>query len=200
MLQSWFRQQDVRRLMQAPVLRRQRGVTLVELLVTMSILVILLTVGVSGMTTLVKRNTRATEVNTMVGHLNYARAQAVLRATDIAVCPVDTSDLAGGCSGGTEDWVDGYAVVQVSDGEVLRVEGGSAVITMRSTVKVLRFQDDGTLAGIGANITFCDVNDDSSDDSSRSNKVIKPVVVIIANTGRVRVSEQTGSGLDPNCS
>jgi prepilin-type N-terminal cleavage/methylation domain-containing protein len=73
--------------MQITTRHRQQGVTLIELLVTMSILVILLTVGVGGMTTVVKRNTRATEVNTMIGHLNFARAQAVMRATTVRVCP-----------------------------------------------------------------------------------------------------------------
>jgi type IV fimbrial biogenesis protein FimT len=178
--------------------QRQQGVTLVELLVTMSILVILLTVGVSGMTTMVKRNARATEVNAMVGHLNYARAQAVLRATTVRVCAVDTSDLAAGCSGGTEAWADGYAVIVEDDGDVLRVEAGTASITMKSTVTAFRFRDDGT--GTAGHIKFCDVEDDAANDSSRSSNVVQPRQVIISGMGRVRISEKTSDNEDIDCS
>jgi type IV fimbrial biogenesis protein FimT len=160
--------------------------------------VILLTVGVGGMTTVVKRNTRATEVNTMIGHLNFARAQAVMRAADIVVCPVDTTDLDAGCQGGTSAWVEGYAIIQADDGEVLRVEAGSRSITMKSTLTEFRFRDDGT--GSPGNITFCDVDDDAANNSNRSSSVVQPLVVVISGMGRVRVSEKTGSGNDPNCS
>jgi type IV fimbrial biogenesis protein FimT len=173
--------------------QRQQGVTLIELLVTMSILVILLTVGVGGMTTVVKRNARATEVNSMVGHLNFARAQAVLRVADIVVCPVDTTDLDAGCQGGTKDWVNGYAVIREDNGEVLRVEEGSRSITIRSSLKVFRFFDDGTFDNVaGANITFCDVDAGSSN-------AVPPRVIIVSSMGRVRVSERTGSNNVPKC-
>jgi type IV fimbrial biogenesis protein FimT len=175
---------------------RQQGVTLIELLVTMSILVILLTVGVGGMTTVVKRNTRATEVNTMIGHLNFARAQAVMRATRVRVCPVELSNLAAGCSGNA--WVDGYAVIVEDDGEVLRVEAGSSSITMTSSASAFRFRDDGT--GTAGNIVFCDVEDDAADDSSRSGKVVQPLTILLSRMGRIRISERDSDNKPLDCS
>lgn len=182
--------------MDIPARRRQRGVTLVELLVTMSILVIMLTMGVSGMTTVVKRNTRATEVNTMIGHLNYARAQAVMRATPVRVCPVDLTDLAAGCSGSA--WVDGYAVIVEDDGEVLRVEAGSDSITMTANRASFRFRDDGT--GTSGSIVFCDIEDDAADDSSRSSSVVSPLSIIISAMGRARISETDDENQPLDCS
>jgi type IV fimbrial biogenesis protein FimT len=181
------------------VLSRQSGVTLIELLVTMSIVVIVLTVGVSGMSTMVKRNSRATEVNAMIGHLNFARAQAILLGRDVMVCPIDTDDLASGCAGGTDDWVDGYAVID-SAGDVLRLESGSRAVTIRSTQSEFRFQGDGTLSGVGGNFLFCDAKDNAASDAARSEKVIDPIFVIVSRMGRLRTSEKNGSGNEADCS
>ncbi len=179
----------------------QQGVTLVELLITLAIAVIMLTLGATGMTSLVQRNTRATAVNAMVGHLNFARVQAVVRATDVAVCPVDTSDLAAGCTGGTEGWVDGYAVIEVGSGDVLRVQTCSESITMESTLSTFRFQDDGTLpSAAGGHITVCDARDDAEDNASRSADLMTPVEIIVSGIGRIRLSDTDGTGNDPDCS
>jgi Tfp pilus assembly protein FimT len=123
----------------------------------------------------------------------------VMRATTVRVCAVDTSDVAAGCSGGTQAWVDGYAVIVEDDGEVLRVEAGSQSITMKSTLTAFRFRDDGTAVSPG-NVTFCDVNDDAANNSNRGSSVVQPLVVVISGMGRIRVSEKDGSGNDPNCS
>jgi type IV fimbrial biogenesis protein FimT len=166
--------------MRASAQPRQTGFTLVELLVTMSIVVILLTVGVSGLTTMVKRNIRAAEVNSMLGHLNFARAQAVMRATDIVVCPVDTSDLAAGCTGGTSDWRKGYAVIEAETGEVLRVETATGSFAIRSTRKAFIFRDDGSLGEtIGGNVSFCDSHDNG----------VEPRRIVISRVGRTRLTE-----------
>lgn len=171
--------------MQISAKRRHQGVTLIELLVTMSIAVILLTVGVGGMTTVVKRNARATEVNAMIGHLNYARAQAVMRAMDITVCPVDRANPAAGCASGadSDSWVNGYAVVEVETGQVLRLEGATRQLLVRSfklsgAPLDFTFEDDGSLAArANGNVRFCDPNPGGIEGRS----------VIVALTGRVRV-------------
>lgn len=171
----------------------QRGVTLVELLVTMSIGVILLTVGVAGMNSLVKRNTRAAEVNAMVGHLNFARAQAIMRARNIRVCPVDADDPAAGCDDDADgtSWVNGYAVVEINStgNTVLRLQEGSDRLRVDSGGRpAFEFEDDGTLRRGGAfgngtfgngTITFCDTQADGIDG----------IDVVISPMGRIRLDE-----------
>ncbi|WP_295888194.1 GspH/FimT family pseudopilin [uncultured Thiohalocapsa sp.] len=176
----------------------QRGVTLVELLVTLSIAVIVLTVGVSGMTTLVKRNTRAAEVNALLGHLNFARAQAIMRAADVIVCPVNTANPSAGCTLSKAAWANGYAVIDADSGAVLRIEQGSDTVTMTSTARGFRFQDDGTATN--GHITVCDADDDAKTNAARADDVLTPVEIIISPVGRVRVSDKDGSGNDPDCS
>jgi|GEM_PF-6619554 len=110
----------------------QQGITLVELLMSMTIAVIVLTVGVSGMTTLAKRHARAVEVNALVGHLNFARAQAIMRALNIRVCPIVPGHAHEGCSATPSDdaWSHGYAVVALDAAgrmtSVLRVQQQAA--------------------------------------------------------------------------
>jgi type IV fimbrial biogenesis protein FimT len=171
--------------------RRQRGVTLIELLVTMSIVVILLTVGVSGMSALVKRNTRVTEVNTMIGHLNFARAQAILRATDVRVCPVDPEHPEAGCSASADgsSWPDGYAIALVDGNdstlEVLRLQEPIDNFSVDSGGrKGFEFKDDGT--GIAGSIEFCDTRADA----------VVGAKIVVSRPGRVRKVEYDCSGGD----
>lgn len=163
------------------------GVTLIELLVTMSVLVILLTVGVSQLGYMVARNTRSTEVNTLVGHLNFARAEAIFRATDVCVCPVDLGDPTS-CT--NTAWSDGYAVVDEDAAEPLRLHKGSKniVITDNSNGQEYCFKDDGSV-GSGGTFTFCDARDDAADDSARANSVADPVKLVVSRPGRILLSE-----------
>lgn len=167
----------------------QRGVTLVELLITMSIVVILITVGVSGMRMVIKRNARAAEVNTMVGHLNFARAQAIMRAANVRVCPADPHDLSAGCDAAPSDgsWSDGYASVELDaaggTASVLRVQQGARAVDIIGNRVCFEFEDDGTLkfggcSGPGS-IRFCDPDPDGMDAAR----------VVVSSMGRIRLEE-----------
>jgi type IV fimbrial biogenesis protein FimT len=173
------------------------GVTLIESLVALGVLVIVLTLGVSGLTRLVKHNARSTEINAMVGHLGFARAEAIVRAREVVVCAVDAADLEGGCIGGTSGWADGYAVIDVASGEVLRFERGISGIKIKSNVSRYTFEDDGSLtAAAGGSLSFCDARDTARTDAERSADVTEPRKVVISGAGRVRVS----AAADINCS
>jgi type IV fimbrial biogenesis protein FimT len=165
------------------------GVTLIELIVALGVLVILLTIGVSGLTRLVTHNTRTTEINAMVGHLSFARAEAIVRASEVVVCAVDALGLEGGCIGGTSGWADGYAVIDVASGEVLRFERGVAGIKIKSNVSRYTFEDDGSLTtAAGGSLIFCDARDTARSDATRRDDVAEPRKVVISGVGRIRVS------------
>jgi prepilin-type N-terminal cleavage/methylation domain-containing protein len=196
--------------------RRQQGVTLVELVVTMAIAVILLTVGASGMSQLYKRNARAGEVNALVGNLNYARGEAVLRGTPVVVCPIDPDSLpaepAKPCAkikapDGDWQWHQGY-VIYVDDDEKcaeagscerLRIQPPSKGVTIESSGgrSQLQFDDDGSSDNV--TLRVCDANDDADSDEDRAGSVAPPRAVIVSRVGRVRVSEKVGDD-DISCS
>ncbi len=106
-----------------------RGFTLLELMVTVAIAAIVLTLGVPSFRDLVQNNRAATQVNALVTALSLARSEAVRRGQHVSICPSTDQET---CTGG-DDWDDGWIVfvdTETSDattaspivGEVLRVE------------------------------------------------------------------------------
>lgn len=86
-----------------------RGFTLVELLVTISIAAILLTLAVPSFSTLILNQQVRVAAGDMQTTLFYARSEAIKRAADVSVVP----------TGG--NWKNGWSV-QLTDGTVLRTE------------------------------------------------------------------------------
>jgi type IV fimbrial biogenesis protein FimT len=64
----------------------QTGVTVIELMVTLSIVVILLTVAVPGFTELIADTRRAAAVNQLIGALNMARNEAIKQGVRVTLC------------------------------------------------------------------------------------------------------------------
>lgn len=79
----------------------QRGVTLLELLVTIAILAILVAIGLPGMRDFIVSNRLSSDVNGFIGLVNYARSEAIVRNQDVVVCP--KSATATTCAS-TTDW------------------------------------------------------------------------------------------------
>lgn len=70
-----------------PNRRRQRGLTLPELLTTLTVLGITTTVVVPSLGRMVSDHRAATRVNALVGALALARSEAVSSAREVGVCP-----------------------------------------------------------------------------------------------------------------
>lgn len=145
---------------------RQRGVTLIELMVTLGVIAILATFGVPSFQNHLKDNRRTTQVNELVGALNLARSEATKGNGTVAFCP--SADGAT-CSGGNYDT--GWIVFINSDGDTPpAVDGGSERIlrshagtsnagtSLRATAGAasgVNFLASGRPATFG-DITYCD--------------------------------------------
>ena len=196
-------------------MRREAGVTLIELIVTLVIAAIMLTLGVSGMTALVKRNACTNEVNTLIANLNFARAAAVLRGTEVTVCPIDPDNLpaepADPCvsikaSDGDRQWQQGYIVFVTGTGVRLRIQPPSIGVTIESTVPWFRFMDNGSVstfvvsrAPSGGTVRICDLADNADSDDDRASRVAAPRAVVVSGVGRIRVDDHDGDE-DIDCS
>lgn len=66
---------------------RQRGFTLIELIVTVAVAAVLAAVAFPNLQEFIKNNNRSTRVNTLVTALNFARSDAVTRRRITTVCP-----------------------------------------------------------------------------------------------------------------
>jgi type IV fimbrial biogenesis protein FimT len=89
------------------------GFTLLELMVTVAITAILLTVGLSGMKTMNERGKLREQLSTIESSLKYARAEAVSRVTPVVVCA--TTDGLNCRVGGEELWDRGWFIFLDTD-------------------------------------------------------------------------------------
>ena len=105
-------------------LRHVAGVTLVELMITLSVLVLMTTVGIPSMTAVIHNHRVAIAANDLTLALTLARSEAIRRGTDMRVCAssdgvdcdiTNTND----CSA---DWSGGWIVLPAAGGEAVRVQ------------------------------------------------------------------------------
>ena len=176
---------------------QQRGLSLIELLVTLSIAVILLTIGVPSFVSFITSNTATSYVNDMLADLNYARTEAITRSLRVTVCHSTDSST---CST-TGSWADGWIVFaninesgatgqDTRDGDdlVLRVHralsSGWTLTGAADVVNYLAFQPTGLSAtahnsGVGT-FTLC-----------KGAQVQTGNVISLNQTGRVAVTNGT---------
>jgi len=130
--------------------RRGRGLTLIELMVALAVLVILLTVAVPGMRNFVKNNRLTAAANALSTSMALARSEAVRRGRPVTVC---SSSGGTACDGAA--WAEGWIVfvdegaagsVDTSD-EIIRVFGkaGDGVTIDLGGMSYVRFLPTGML-------------------------------------------------------
>ena len=125
------------------------GLTLIELLVTVAVVMVLLVLGVPQFKSVTASNRLTTSINTLSGDLAFARTEAVKRGSPVTV----SSDATNWATGG---WT--TAVTISGDDTALRVSppltNEQTLITNTTT---LTFNPDGRLNG-GGTVTFtlCD--------------------------------------------
>jgi type IV fimbrial biogenesis protein FimT len=89
---------------------RQMGLTLVELLVTLSIAIVILTIGVPAFTDLLAANMAASYANDLLADIHYARSEAITRGIRVVVCKGTATAVNSGCTSG--NWEDGWKVFE----------------------------------------------------------------------------------------
>lgn len=97
---------------------RQRGFTLLELLVTLAVAGLLIAFAVPAMRTFIQNNRQDAEADSLISSLDFARSEAVKRDEDVEVC---ASTDGATCSNSTT-WQTGWIVQTVSNPTVLRVK------------------------------------------------------------------------------
>lgn len=110
---------------------QQKGFTLIELMVTLAIAAILLTVAIPSFSDLIRTNRLTTKTNLFTTGLNLARSEAVKRNVKVVMCKGS-----GGTCNSTDKWEDGWLVFADTDdgGEEIQVfEALTGAFTLRST-------------------------------------------------------------------
>lgn len=176
---------------------RAEGLTLVELVTTLAVLIVSLSIIVPAWATLTERTQITSAANRLLGNLNFARNTAVTRGRTITLCP--SSDGIA-CSGDPFAWHGGYIIFEDrnadrarADGEpLLHVEGRQpARLRLHSTVgrPAVRFQADGAAWGTNTTFSICQGED------AAANRA-----VILLGTGRARVDRLRPGNKPVTCS
>ena len=133
----------------------QAGFTLVELMVTLSIAVILLTIGVPSMIDLIRDARLASQSDQFASTLNLARTEAIKRRSNIKVCPSTTpnSDTSVLCDAGATAWATGWTVIDSAS--VLQRNVATSGLTVTSTATSVEFSGTFGNAALARSFTLC---------------------------------------------
>ena len=154
--------------------KKFRGFTLPELMITMGVIAIVLSTAVPSVTSMVRNNRLATQLNSIVTHIHVARAEAAKRDVRVILCrSASPNSSSPTCGGSTNVWESGY-IVYADDGNYSNknYDAGTDILLIRgqpstSGVKLrtngtwnnwLEFNPDGTTneGGNTALMVLCD--------------------------------------------
>jgi type IV fimbrial biogenesis protein FimT len=149
-----------------PTLSRTPGFTLLELLVTVSVAAIVLTLGVPGFQGTMSQARMTNAANSLIAHVQLARSEAIKRNMRVTLCP-----SAGGSvcdSVNPSLWHQGYVVGVINDAGTLttvlrRVDAQEMRGLSASSGGRTRFvfQRDGSAAGSQGTVKICVPGDPS---------------------------------------
>lgn len=163
----------------------RHGYTLLELLITLVIGSILLTLGTPAFNRVVLDSRRTADINAFVTAVQLARSESAKRAVAVYVCK--TADGVGCADQGT-DFDSGWLVIS-SDSEDSPLMSYQPAMrgTIRSTRAAFVFRP-GFRRGTNGTVVFCDQR---GSEHARA--------VIISYTGRPRVSDTRAGGAALAC-
>ena len=177
-------------------MKNNRGLTLIELLVTVAVLIVLLMVGVPEYRRMTETNRQVAAINTMVGDLNLARTEAVKQGRAVTLC--GSTD---GASCDTSDWESGWIVftdqnrdTNVDAGDVLlsRNIGIPTGLTLRGSnfanADFIQYHPSGSMIGSDdGTFVVCD---------TKANNTSRARAVNVNALGRISVAQDPdGNGI-----
>jgi len=143
-------------------MKKQRGFTLIELMVTLAVAAILLTIGVPSMRDLIRNNRLTAATNTFVSSLNMVRSEAIKQGRNAILCV--SSDQAT-CTGtnwqlGWIAWVDSNANGALNaPGEIIRIVEplpNSITVTLSAALNSFQIDAQGTVDSPNVTLDLCD--------------------------------------------
>lgn len=109
-----------------PIQTRPAGFTLIELMTGMTVLAVLLTIGAPSFSNLISNQRISTQANSVVGALNYARAEVAARSMPVTVCAASSADRTA--CGNTTNWQFGWIIFTDRSGDPGVIDGTDEVL------------------------------------------------------------------------
>lgn len=132
-----------------------QGFTLIELLVVLAIVAIMMAIGVPSYRFIANTSRVASEVNALVGDMQFARSEAIKRGMSVSLCAAASS----ACTGATS-WNSGWIVFTDTNGNGA-LDTGDAIVriqpafsadqfTASNSVSAISFNREGYISGLVA--------------------------------------------------
>jgi len=172
---------------------RGLGLTLPELLISLSVTSIMTFTALIYLPPLIQSNRMSGEVNRFVTSLQLARSEAVKSGRRLVLCPQTKQHLCGRAA----DWENGWLLFASEDREwqtdeplILKAPPMAGFIEMRSGNhrKRIVYQPDGSSGGTNSSFTFCD-----------RRGLTRPRVICLSNSGRPRTTFTQCDGKPVEC-
>jgi len=109
-----------------PTHRHAAGFSLIELLTAITVFAVLLTIGVPSFTNLIRNQRISTQANSVVGALNFARAEVAARSMPVTVCAA--SSAARTECGDITNWQFGWIIFTDRSGTPGVIDGTDEVL------------------------------------------------------------------------
>ena len=167
---------------------RQRGITLIEMMMALAIAGILFAMGVPALGSMLARTHQQTAGDALQDSLMQARELAVMRGIQVIVCPT-----ADGVRCSNDDlWQRGWMIAADANDDRQPDATLAKFDPMPPTMRIVSsegrplvlFQPDGSAGGSNAQLTLCSVTD------AREGRAI-----IVSNSGRIRTAPADASHL-----
>lgn len=155
-------------------MKNLRGFTLIELMITITVVAILLSLAIPSFDNIIRENRMTTQTNELITAISIARSEAIRQGVQVDVVPVSGS------------WNNGW-IVKVNGGADLRVfEAPGGTITITSTLASLQYSASGLPTESSLLTTAASAeNSFSVCDSGKSGRKIRLV------SGRPRIDNKT---------
>jgi type IV fimbrial biogenesis protein FimT len=175
---------------------RNRGLTLIELVIILTVLALLITLGAPSLRNMYLRNEQNVAINGFLKHFFLARSLAIQRQKHEIICPSDEGLIC--LENGI--WNRGLIIFEDTErnatldpldpvhGKYQLPESSQLEIYSSQHRTQVIYHEDGRPSGYNLTLTFCDPEER-----------IKPKALIVNNVGRIRVSDTGPDGVPLNC-
>jgi type IV fimbrial biogenesis protein FimT len=174
-------------------MRRQCGFTLYELLMTLGLAALLLSIGIPSFSSTLARSRQAVEINALFHAVHLARKESIMRRKVVSLCPSQDNLT---CDPGT-DWSNGWILFENTDRDSPpQIDPGEIVLRSHRVSERIRIR--ANRRGFTLRATFLRATNGTFVICDAGNG-IRPKGLIVSYTGRPRVAFERPNGSPYSC-